>query len=76
MNTENTLKKDPALERRFQTVMVEEPSVEESISILRGLKERCEVHHGVRIKDSALVSAAVLSHRYYGPIFCPTKRLI
>src|SRR5262249_30652546 len=58
------VEKDAALERRFQPVLVDQPSVEDTISILRGLKERYEVHHGVRIKDSALVSAAVLSHRY------------
>jgi len=58
------IEKDPALERRFQPVMVEEPSVEDTVSILRGLKERFEVHHGVRISDSSLVSAALLSHRY------------
>src|SRR5277367_1982020 len=58
------IEKDAALERRFQPVMVEEPSVEDTISILRGLKERYEVHHGIRIKDSALVTAAVLSKRY------------
>jgi ATP-dependent Clp protease ATP-binding subunit ClpB len=69
------VEKDPALERRFQTVMVEEPSVEESISILRGLKERYEVHHGVRIKDSALVSAAVLSHRYITDRSLPDKAI-
>jgi ATP-dependent Clp protease ATP-binding subunit ClpB len=69
------IEKDPALERRFQTVLVEEPSVEESISILRGLKERYEVHHGVRIKDSALVSAAVLSHRYITDRSLPDKAI-
>src|SRR5207245_6904124 len=58
------IEKDAALERRFQPVMVEPPSVEDTISILRGLRERYEVHHGVRIKDSALVAAAVLSNRY------------
>ena len=57
------VEKDPALERRFQQVFVDEPTVEEAVSILRGLKERYEIHHGVRIKDSALVSAAVLSDR-------------
>ena len=55
------IEKDPALERRFQPVLVEEPSVEDTIGILRGLKERYEVHHGVRIQDPALVAAAVLS---------------
>lgn len=69
------VEKDPALERRFQTVFVDEPSVEESISILRGLKERYEVHHGVRIKDSALVAAAVLSHRYITDRSLPDKAI-
>jgi ATP-dependent Clp protease ATP-binding subunit ClpB len=69
------VEKDPALERRFQTVLVDEPSVEESISILRGLKERYEVHHGVRIKDSALVAAAVLSHRYITDRSLPDKAI-
>ena len=58
------IEKDAALERRFQPIMVNEPSVEDTIAILRGLKERYEVHHGVRIKDSAIVAAATLSHRY------------
>src|SRR5690606_2746294 len=58
------IEKDAALDRRFQTVLVDQPTVEDTISILRGLRERVEVHHGVRIKDTALVSAAVLSHRY------------
>src|SRR4029077_4813726 len=58
------IEKDAAFERRFQPVYVGEPSVEDTVAILRGLKERYEVHHGVRIQDSALVSAAVLSHRY------------
>jgi len=57
------IEKDPALERRFQPVLVDEPSVEDTISILRGLRERFEVHHGVRISDSAIVEAAVLSAR-------------
>jgi ATP-dependent Clp protease ATP-binding subunit ClpB len=69
------IEKDPALERRFQTVLVDEPSVEDTISILRGLKERYEVHHGVRIKDSALVSAAVLSHRYITDRMLPDKAI-
>jgi ATP-dependent Clp protease ATP-binding subunit ClpB len=69
------IEKDPALERRFQPVMVREPSVEDTISILRGLKERYEVHHGVKIKDSALVSAAVLSHRYITDRFLPDKAI-
>src|ERR1700691_929106 len=67
------IEKDAALERRFQPVMVEEPSVEDTISILRGLKERYEVHHGVRIQDAALVAAAVLSHRYISDRFLPDK---
>ena len=67
------IEKDPALERRFQPVMVVEPSVEATIAILRGLKERYEVHHGVRIQDSALVAAAFLSHRYITDRFLPDK---
>ncbi len=67
------IEKDAALERRFQPVMVDEPSVEDTIAILRGLKERYEVHHGVRIKDAALVAAAVLSHRYISDRFLPDK---
>ncbi|MDL1971289.1 MAG: ATP-dependent chaperone ClpB [Candidatus Desulfofervidaceae bacterium] len=69
------IEKDPALERRFQPVLVEEPTVEDTISILRGLKEKFEVHHGVRIKDSALVAAAVLSHRYITDRFLPDKAI-
>lgn len=69
------IEKDAALERRFQTVLVDEPSVEETISILRGLKEKYEVHHGVRIKDSAIVNAAVLSHRYISDRFLPDKAI-
>ncbi|MGB9772559.1 MAG: ATP-dependent chaperone ClpB [Bacteroidota bacterium] len=69
------IEKDKALERRFQPVLVDEPSVEETISILRGLKERYEVHHGVRIQDSALVAAAVLSHRYITERFLPDKAI-
>jgi ATP-dependent Clp protease ATP-binding subunit ClpB len=69
------VEKDPALERRFQTVLVDEPTVEDTISILRGLKERYEVHHGVRIKDAALVSAAVLSHRYITDRSLPDKAI-
>jgi ATP-dependent Clp protease ATP-binding subunit ClpB len=69
------IEKDPALERRFQPVMVGEPSVEDTISILRGLKERYEVHHGVRIQDSALVAAATLSHRYIADRFLPDKAI-
>ncbi|HEV8662301.1 MAG TPA: AAA family ATPase, partial [Candidatus Methylomirabilis sp.] len=69
------VEKDAALERRFQPVVVREPSVEDTISILRGLKERYEVHHGVRIKDSALVAAAVLSNRYIADRFLPDKAI-
>jgi len=69
------IEKDAALERRFQTVLVDEPTVEETISILRGLRERYEVHHGVRIKDAALVSAATLSHRYITDRFLPDKAI-
>jgi ATP-dependent Clp protease ATP-binding subunit ClpB len=69
------IEKDPALERRFQQVYVGEPSVEDSISILRGLKERYEVHHGVRIQDAALVAAAVLSDRYLTGRFLPDKAI-
>jgi ATP-dependent Clp protease ATP-binding subunit ClpB len=69
------IEKDAALERRFQPVMVDQPTVEDTISILRGLKERYEVHHGVRIKDAALVSAAVLSHRYISDRFLPDKAI-
>src|SRR5690606_32127940 len=67
--------KDPALERRFQPVLVEEPTVEETISILRGLKERYEIHHGVNIHDRALVAAAVLSDRYITDRFLPDKAI-
>jgi ATP-dependent Clp protease ATP-binding subunit ClpB len=69
------IEKDAALERRFQPVMVDQPSVEDTISILRGLKERYEVHHGVRIKDAALVAAAVLSDRYITDRFLPDKAI-
>jgi ATP-dependent Clp protease ATP-binding subunit ClpB len=69
------IEKDPALERRFQVVFVEEPTVEDAIAILRGLKERYEVHHGVRIKDSAIVAAAMLSHRYISDRFLPDKAI-
>jgi ATP-dependent Clp protease ATP-binding subunit ClpB len=69
------IEKDAALERRFQPVLVDEPSVEETISILRGLKERYEVHHGIRIKDAALVTAAVLSKRYITDRFLPDKAI-
>jgi len=67
------IEKDAALERRFQPVMVDQPTVEDTISILRGLKERYEIHHGVRIKDAALVAAAVLSDRYISDRFLPTR---
>ena len=67
------IEKDPALERRFQPVMVKEPSVEDTVAILRGLKERYEVHHGIRIQDSALIAAANLSHRYIADRFLPDK---
>jgi ATP-dependent Clp protease ATP-binding subunit ClpB len=69
------IEKDPALERRFQPVLVSEPSVEATIAILRGLKERYEVHHGVRIQDAALVAAATLSHRYIADRFLPDKAI-
>ncbi|MGC2425320.1 MAG: ATP-dependent chaperone ClpB, partial [Nitrospirota bacterium] len=69
------IEKDAALERRFQPVMVQEPNVEDTISILRGLKERYEVHHGVRIKDSALIAAAMLSNRYITDRFLPDKAI-
>ena len=69
------IEKDPALERRFQPVIVGEPSVEDTISILRGLKERYEIHHGVRIQDAALVAAATLSHRYISSRFLPDKAI-
>ena len=69
------IEKDPALERRFQPVFVDEPSVEDTISILRGLKERYEVHHGVRITDSAVIAAATLSHRYITDRFLPDKAI-
>jgi ATP-dependent Clp protease ATP-binding subunit ClpB len=75
LNEYRKVEKDPALERRFQPVMVGEPSVEDSISILRGLKERYEVHHGVRIQDAALVSAATLSNRYIADRFLPDKAI-
>ena len=67
------IEKDAALERRFQPVQVDEPSVEDTVAILRGLKERYEVHHGVRIQDAALVAAATLSHRYISDRFLPDK---
>jgi ATP-dependent Clp protease ATP-binding subunit ClpB len=67
------IEKDPALERRFQPILVREPTVEDTIAILRGLKERYEIHHGVRIKDSAIVAAATLSNRYISDRFLPDK---
>ncbi len=69
------IEKDAALERRFQPVLVREPSVEDTVSILRGLKEKYEVHHGVRIKDSAIMAAAALSHRYIADRFLPDKAI-
>jgi ATP-dependent Clp protease ATP-binding subunit ClpB len=69
------IEKDAALERRFQTVLVDQPTVEDTISILRGLRERYEVHHGVRIKDASLVAAAVLSNRYISDRFLPDKAI-
>ena len=69
------IEKDPALERRFQPVMVDEPTVEDTISILRGLKERYEVFHGVKIADSAIIAAATLSHRYISDRFLPDKAI-
>jgi ATP-dependent Clp protease ATP-binding subunit ClpB len=69
------IEKDPALERRFQPVLVEEPTVEDTIAILRGLKDRYEVHHGVRIKDSAIIAAATHSHRYISDRFLPDKAI-
>jgi ATP-dependent Clp protease ATP-binding subunit ClpB len=69
------IERDPALERRFQPVLVEEPTVEDTIAILRGLKDRYEVHHGVRIKDAAIIAAATLSHRYISDRFLPDKAI-
>src|SRR6202020_2697435 len=69
------LEKDAALERRFQPVMVDEPSVEDAVSILRGLRERLEVFHGVKIQDQALVAAVTLSHRYISDRFLPDKAI-
>jgi ATP-dependent Clp protease ATP-binding subunit ClpB len=69
------IEKDPALERRFQPVLVNEPTVEDTIAILRGLKDRYEVHHGVRIKDAAILAAAALSHRYISDRFLPDKAI-
>src|SRR5205085_2592265 len=69
------IEKDAALERRFQPVLVEPPSVEDTVSILRGLRERFEVHHGVRIQDNSLVAAATLSDRYISDRFLPDKAI-
>ena len=69
------IEKDPALERRFQQVLIDQPSVEDTISILRGLKERYEIHHGVRIKDNALIAASTLSNRYIADRFLPDKAI-
>src|SRR5213075_882578 len=69
------IEKDAALARRFQTVLVGEPTVEDTIAILRGLKERFEIHHGVRVKDGAIVAAATLSHRYISDRFLPDKAI-
>src|SRR3981189_1027574 len=69
------IEKDAALERRFQPVFVGEPSVEDTVAILRGLKERYEVHHGVRIQDAAIIAAATLSHRYIADRFLPDKAI-
>src|SRR5574344_1710410 len=69
------IEKDPALERRFQPVMVEEPTVEDTIAILRGLKERYEIFHGVQIQDQALIAAATLSNRYISDRFLPDKAI-
>src|SRR4029078_1150150 len=69
------IEKDAALERRFQPVVVDQPSVEDTISILRGLRERYEIHHGVKFKDAALVAAAVLSNRYIPDRFRPDKAI-
>src|SRR4029079_1581403 len=69
------IEKDAALERRFQPVLVDEPTLEDTIAILRGLKERYEVHHGIHITDAALVAAATLSHRYISDRFLPDKAI-
>ena len=69
------IEKDPALERRFQKVLVDPPSVEATVAILRGLKEKYEVHHGVRIQDSALIAAAIFSDRYITDRFLPDKAI-
>src|SRR5437879_11985753 len=70
------IEKDPALERRFQPVLIAEPSVEDTIAILRGLKDRYELHHGVRVKDAAIIAAAKLSHRYLTDRFMPDKAIV
>ena len=75
MNIKSILEKDKALERRFQMVMVDEPNVEDAISILRGLKEKYETHHKVRIQDSAIISAVELSTRYISDRFLPDKAI-
>ena len=69
------VEKDPALQRRFQPVFIDEPSVEDTVSILRGIKDKYELHHGVRIADAALVSAATLSNRYITDRFLPDKAI-
>src|SRR5437660_11921931 len=69
------IEKDAALERRFQPVMVDQPTVEDTISILRGLKQRYDVHHGVRIQDSALIAAAIITNRYITDRFLPAKAI-
>ena len=66
---------DAALERRFQTVLIDQPTVEDTVSILRGLKEKYEIHHGVRITDNAIIACAVLSNRYITDIFIPDKAI-
>ncbi len=74
-NIKKYVEKDTALERRFQPVMVKEPSVEDTVSILRGLKERYEVHHGVRITDNAIVAAAHMANKYISDRFMPDKAI-
>ena len=75
LNEYRDIEKDPALERRFQPIIVDEPSVEETISILRGIKEKYEVHHGVRIADPAIIAAATLSNRYIADRQLPDKAI-
>ena len=75
LRADRYIEKDPALERRFQQVFVDQPSVPDTVSILRGLRERYELHHGVKIRDSALVEAAVLSDRYIADRFLPDKAI-